>query len=351
MPADSPGQALAERTLALIDIPSVSGTEAQIYQYVKDNVGIPLVLDDGESLVYATRTGKPLVLLSGHTDTVPIDDNVPGRIEDGVVHGRGASDMKSGVAVMIELAAWAAGADLAYDLGLLFFPREEIGPDVNPLPAVFEATPLVDQAALVICLEPTDNTLQLGCLGNISARVVFEGRSAHSARPWLGVNAIALALEGLANVLEAPPHDVDVEGLIFREVVTVTQISDCGNAGNVVPGRVEATLNFRYAPNRSAGDAEARLRELVGRDVEILQHSPAAPVAIFSPVVERLREIGDFEVQPKQAWTNVADFAARGLDAINFGPGGTRFAHTSDEQVAVADLGRNYEALKQLLGA
>jgi len=351
MPADSPEQALAERTLALVDIPSVSRDEEQLYLYLKSNVRLPLVHDDGASLVYAKRSGRPLVLLSGHTDTVPIDGNVPGRIEDGVVHGRGASDMKSGLAVMVELAAWAADAELAYDLGLLFFPREELGPEWNPLPAVFDATPVIDASALVICLEPTDNTLQLGCLGNITARVVFEGRSAHSARPWLGVNAIALALEGLQPVLELRPLDVDVDGLVFREVVSVTQIDDCGNASNVIPGRVEATLNFRYAPNRLAEDAEARLRELAGGELEIIQHSPAAPVAVHSPLVERLRELGGFAVQPKQAWTNVADFAARGLDAINFGPGGTRYAHTPDEQVAIDDLVRTYEALKRFLAA
>jgi succinyl-diaminopimelate desuccinylase len=351
MPAASPEHALAERTLALVDIPSVSHNEEQLYAYVKENVGLPLVHDDGESLVYAKRSGRQLVMLSGHTDTVPIDGNVPGRIEGGAVHGRGASDMKAGLAVMMELASWAENVELGYDLGLLFFPREELGPEWNPLPAVFEATPVVDESALVICLEPTDNTLQLGCLGNIGARVVFEGRSAHSARPWLGVNAIALALEGLRPILESEPLDVDVEGLVFREVVSVTQIDDCGNAGNVIPGRVEATLNFRYAPNRTPDEAEARLRELAGGEIEITQHSPAAPVAAHSPLVERLRDLGDFEVQPKQAWTNVADFAARGLDAINFGPGGTRYAHTPDEQVAIADLVRTYEALQRFLAA
>ena len=351
MPAASPDQLLAERTLALVDIPSVSRDEAQLYRYIKRSINLPLAHDDGESLVYAKRSGRPLVMLSGHLDTVPIDGNVPGRIEDGAVHGRGASDMKSGLAVMIELAAWAADVELAYDLGLLFFPREELGPEWNPLPAVFEATPIVDESALVICLEPTDNTLQLGCLGNISARVAFQGRSAHSARPWLGVNAIALALEGLRPVLELEPLDVNVEGLVFREVASVTQIDDCGNATNVIPGRVEATINFRYAPNRSPEDAEARLRELVGTELEILQHSPAAPVALRSPLVERLRELGGFEVQPKQAWTNVADFAARGLDAINFGPGGTRYAHTPDEQVAIDDLVLAHEALKRFLVA
>ncbi len=349
MPGDTILSDLAERTLALVDIPSESNDEAALYDYVKSTVTLPLVHDDGESLVYARRGGKPLVLLSGHTDTVPAQGNMPGRIEGGAVHGLGSTDMKGGLAVMIELAAWAADADLAYDLGLIFFPREELGPNVNPLPAVFEATPVVDESALVICLEPTDNTLQLGCLGNINARVVFEGRSAHSARPWLGVNAIKLALDGLRGVLELEPNDVDIDGLVFREVVSVTQIDDCGNATNVIPGRVEATLNYRFAPTRSVEEAEARLRELVGSELEITQASRAAPVALRSPLVAELTAAGGFTVEPKQAWTNVADFAARGLDALNLGPGTTRLAHTADERVEIAELGRTYDALQTFL--
>ncbi len=351
MTPDLSETALAARTLALVDIPSPSREEAQLYAYVKREVPLPLVHDDGESLVYAKRAGNPLVVLAGHTDTVPAQGNLPGRIADGAVHGLGASDMKGGLAVMIELAGWATGTELAYDLGLLFFPREELGPDVNPLPGVFAAAPLIDEAALVICLEPTDNTLQLGCLGNINAKVVFHGRAAHSARPWLGTNAIRLALEGLAGVLELEPNDVEVEGLVFREVLSVTQIDDFGNASNVIPARVECTLNFRYAPTRTPAEAEQRLRELVGGDVdiEIVQNSAAAHVVRRSGPVTHLQEAGGFAVEPKQAWTNVADFAARGLDALNLGPGGTRYAHTADEQVAIAELGRTFEALRRFL--
>ena len=349
MPSAPASSALAGRTLDLVDLPSPSREEGPVYAYVKEHVPLPVVYDDGESLLYAKRSGRPLVLLAGHTDTVPAQGNFPGRMEGGTVHGLGASDMKGGLAVMIELGRWAANAELGYDLGLLFFPREELGPEVNPLPGVFEATPLVDEAALVICLEPTDNTLQLGCLGNINARVVFEGLAAHSARPWLGVNAIALAFEGLRGVLELPPLDVDVDGLVFREVVSVTQIDDCGNATNVIPPRVEATLNYRYAPTRTPAEAEARLRELVGRELEITQSSRAAHVALRSPLVERLREVGGFAVEPKQAWTNVADFAARGLDALNLGPGSTRHAHTADERVEVAALERTFAALQTFL--
>jgi succinyl-diaminopimelate desuccinylase len=249
---------------------------------------------------------------------------------------------------MIELARWAAETELGYDLALLFFPREELGPAENPLPGVFERTGLIDEAKLVICLEPTDNTLQLGCLGNLTARAVFEGKSAHSARPWLGLNAIKLAFDGLRQVLEAEPRDVDIEGLVFREVISVTQLN-AGIAANVIPARAEAILNFRYAPDRTPESAVERVRELVGADVEILANSPPAHVALRSPLVDRLRAVGDFEVQPKQAWTNVADFAARGLDAINLGPGATRYAHAVDERVEISELERTYDTLQRFL--
>jgi succinyl-diaminopimelate desuccinylase len=348
MPRTSTREMLAQRTLALVDIPSRSREEEQVYRYVTAQVPLPVLHDDGESVLYAKRAGKPLVLLAGHTDTVPPQDNLPGRIENGAVHGLGATDMKGGLAVMIELARWAAETELAYDLGLLFFPREELGPLENPLPGVFAAAPAIDEAALVICLEPTDNTLQLGCLGNINARLVFEGRAAHSARPWLGVNAVRVAFDGLQSVLQLEPRDAVIGGLLFREVLSVTQIRG-GIATNVIPARVEATLNFRYAPDRSPADAEARVRELVGHDVEILSNSPPAHVATGSPVVDALRRAGELELQPKQAWTNVADFAARGLDAVNFGPGATRYAHTADERVEVAALERSLDVLQRFL--
>jgi succinyl-diaminopimelate desuccinylase len=256
--------------------------------------------------------------------------------------------MKGGLAVMIEAGRWAAETALAYDLALLFFPREELGPAENPLPGIFERTGLVDEAQLVICLEPTDNTLQLGCLGNLNARVVFAGRSAHSARPWLGVNAIKLAFDGLREVLDAEPRDVEIDGLVFREVMSVTQLQ-AGIASNVIPARAEANVNYRYAPDRTPESAVDRMRELLGGDVEIVSNSPPAHVALRSPLVEKLRSAGGFEVEPKQAWTNVADFAARGLDAINLGPGATRYAHAVDERVEIAELERTYDALQRFL--
>jgi len=349
MPPDSLRAALGERTLALVDVASPSRHEEALYRYLRQEVPLAALYDDGETLLYAQESGRPLVLLAGHTDTVPAQGNLPGRLEDGWVLGLGASDMKGGLAVMVELARRLGRVELAYDLGLLFFPREELGPADNPLPALFAAVPRIAEAALVICLEPTDNTLQLGCLGNINARVVFEGRPAHSARPWLGVNAIRLACEGLSGVLALEPNDVEVEGLVFREVLSVTQIDDGGNATNVIPARVECTLNFRYAPNRSRAEAEARLAELVGREHEILQHASAAHVPADSPLVSGLVDVGGFTREPKQAWTNVADFAALGLDAVNLGPGATRYAHAADERVELAALERTYTALAGFL--
>ncbi|HUK96947.1 MAG TPA: succinyl-diaminopimelate desuccinylase [Gaiellaceae bacterium] len=349
MPAADPATPLAGRALELVDIPSVSGSEAAVTEYVRQAVRLPAVFDDGESLVYARRDGRPLVLLAGHTDTVPEQNNLPGSIGDGAVIGLGASDMKGGLAVMIELANWAAAAELAYDVAVLFFPREELGPAVNPLPGVFDSVPLVDDAALVVVLEPTDNTLQLGCLGNLVARVVFEGRAAHSARPWFGVNAVGLAFDGLRGVLALEPRDVVLEGLLFREVLSVTEIHG-GIASNVIPATVEATLNFRYAPDRTPESAVDRVTELVGREVEILSNSPPARVpSLDGPVLAALRAAGEFAVEPKQAWTNVADFAARGLDAVNLGPGATRYAHTADERVEIAELERTLAALKRFL--
>ncbi len=219
MTPDPPPPDLAQRTLELVDIASPSRAEADVYRYLRDQIPLELRHDDGESLLYATRTGRPLVLLAGHTDTVPPQGSLPGRDRRrGRPRARRQRHEEVVLAVMVELGHLAASTELAYDLGLLFFPREEVGPDENPLPGLFEAAPLLDEAALVVCLEPTDNTLQLGCLGNIDSRLVFEGRAAHSARPWLGVNAIALAVEGLRPLVGLEAHDVAVDGLVFPRV-------------------------------------------------------------------------------------------------------------------------------------
>lgn len=340
---------LAVRTLELVDVPSESWQEERLAELVRASVPLELVYDDDLTLLFKQAPAeRPLVVFAGHLDTVPANENLPGRIDGGAVHGLGASDMKGGLAVMVELASWAAAAEeLALDPAFLFFPREEISVEHSPLPRLFDAG-LIADAALVVVLEPTDNELQVGCVGNVNARLRFVGRSAHTARPWLGLNAIDLAVQGLAGVVGRAPHDVQVEGLPFHEVLSLTRIEG-GRADNVVPDLVEATLNFRYAPHRTPGEAEARLRELAGDKVEIVSHSPAAPVAIDNEFVHRLQAAGGFPITPKQAWTPVAQFAERGLDAVNFGPGAPRYAHTRDEQVDISALDRCFEALRVFL--
>jgi succinyl-diaminopimelate desuccinylase len=253
--------------------------------------------------------------------------------------------MKGGVAVMIELARWAATSPaLGVDLGFLFFPCEEIAVAESPLPAFFE-TGLAGETALAIVLEPTDLQVHAGCLGNIVARVVVEGVAAHSARPWTGVNAIDRALDELRPLAGIPPLDVEIDGLLFREVISMTRIQG-GIADNIVPGSVEVTVNYRFAPGRTTENAVARLHELAPT-AEIVHAAPSAHVAVTSDLARRLIDSGPLEVAPKQAWTPVAQFAEIGLDALNFGPGLTRYAHTRDEQVPVENLERCFETLRR----
>ena len=343
-------EAMADLTLTLVNIPSPSRDEGRLLHHVAERVPLPFEYRTDEALLFAAaRTGRPLVLLAGHLDTVPSQDNIPGRIEDGWVIGLGASDMKGGLAVMIELARWAARQrDLACDLAFLFFVREELPTEQSALPRVFAEAPLVLESDLVVMLEPTDNAIHAGCLGNLNATVVFHGESAHSARPWQGVNAIDVAVEGLRPVVSCPPLEVEVGGLTFVEVLNATRISG-GIADNVIPDSVEVHLNYRYAPSRTREEAEERLCELVGFDVEVTSNSPPAAVATGSALVRRLREAGALAVEPKQAWTPVAEFAEQGLDAVNFGPGATRYAHRRDERVAIAELERTLDVFRRFV--
>ena len=349
---DGLAERLAATTLALVDTPSESRKEQEIAELVAATVPLDAAYRSEATLLFATaRTGRPLVILAGHLDTVPENRNLPGKIENGVVYGLGASDMKGGLAVMIELARWVTDArpELAVDLAFLFFPREELPAGESALPDVL-ATGLLDDAELVVMLEPTDNTIQSGCLGNLNAELVFEGLSAHSARPWLGENAITLAVEALEPIVRLPPRDVEIEGLLFREVLSVTGIEG-GLATNVIPDRATCTLNFRYAPDRSEEDAQARLQELLGRPFEVRGNSPPARVVTDTPLLRRLRDAGNFALEPKQAWTPVAEFSGHGLDAINLGPGATRYAHTRDEQVSAPELERTFRALQRFMRA
>jgi len=324
---------LARTALRLVDTPSESRREQAAVALIRELMPGTPAYDDGEVLLY----GDGPVVLAGHLDTIPAQGNLPGRIEDGSVHGVGASDMKGGIAVMVELAR--AGVRGRY----LFFTREEVPMSESPLPALF-ATDLLDGVELAVVMEPTDCILHAGCLGNLQAQVVFDGESAHSARPWTGVNAIHLLGAGLQGLAALEPNDVTLDGLTYREVASAVRVEG-GIAANVVPAAASVELNYRFMRD----DPETHLRGLVPHgELEILSSSPAAPPALANPRIERLRELVP-DVAPKQAWTPVAQFAEQGIDAINYGPGLTRYAHRVDEQVPIENLNVAYETLRTFL--
>jgi succinyl-diaminopimelate desuccinylase len=254
--------------------------------------------------------------------------------------------MKGALAVMVELAL--AGAGGAVDLGYVFFGREELPLVESALTPLLAREPGLAGADAAIVMEPTANAIQAGCLGNINATWTFSGRSGHSARPWLAENAIHAAAGGIVALAAEPyePHAFD--GLEFVEAMSVTRVEG-GIAGNVVPDRAVAHVNYRYAPGRSAADADARLRavcEPYGA-LAIDSNAPSAPVATANPLVAALRAAGDLAVEPKQAWTPVAELAQAGVDAVNFGPGDPAYAHRRDELVRIDALVRCYEVLER----
>jgi succinyl-diaminopimelate desuccinylase len=327
---------LAARTLELVDIPSESHGEADLAAHVAEvlRAGGASVRDLGDSCLLA-GPGAP-VLLAGHLDTVPAQGNRPGRRDAERVHGLGASDMKGALAVMIELAL----AGVPFDC--LFFGREELPMADSALTPLLAREPL--RAELVVMMEPTDNTIHAGCLGNINATWTFRGRAGHSARPWDGDNAIHRAAAAIAAFADREPEPHEFDGLTFYEVASVTRLAG-GIADNVIPDRADAHLNYRYAPGRTPDEAQARLRELTGTgELEVTSNSPSGRVPDGNPHVERLK--ATLPVAPKQAWTPVAEFGAAGLDAINFGPGEPAQAHRRDESVRIDALVRAYRVLE-----
>jgi succinyl-diaminopimelate desuccinylase len=324
---------LAERTLELVNIRSESRDEARLTAHVASLLG---ATDLGDTCLIVRR-GAP-VLLAGHLDTVPAQDNVPGRIEGERVYGCGASDMKGALAVMIELALAGAPFDC------LFFGREELPGQYSALAPLLERERL--DYELVVMMEPTDNELHAGCVGNVNATWTFHGRSGHSARPWDADNAIHAAVRGIASLAEHDREEHVFDGLTFFEVASVTQIAG-GIAQNVIPDRVDCHVNYRYAPGRTPSEAEARLAELCrGGELRIDSLAPSGPVATGNSRARALIAAGDLRVAPKQAWTPVAEFGAAGLDAVNFGPGAPAQAHRRDESVEIAALVRCYEVLE-----
>lgn len=341
---------LGERTLSLCQIPSPLGEEDRIAEHVARITGGERI---GNAVVCGRVNGsRPGVILAGHLDTVPIQEgDFPARRVDGRVHGRGASDMKGALAVMIELWNRLPRHRLPVELVLLFYDREEGPIAQNGLMTVLQARADLQKAALALCLEPTDLALQLGCCGSMHATLTFSGKSAHSARPWQGENAIHKAGALLERLGTRQPREVRIGELTFREVMSVTRIE--GFTGrNVVPASCALNLNFRFAPGRSLEEAEQEVGKLAaefGAGVEITDRAPSALPILENPLLQEFRALTAAPVEPKQAWTDVAQLALVGVPAANFGPGEQSQAHQRDESCGEEGLRRAYAMLEKFL--
>ncbi len=342
---------LVEDLRWLVDIPSVTGAEQSlrdaIAERLRRTVDVEIV---GGSLVAGLRSGRPRIDLYGHLDTVPENGNLPSRLEGDRVWGLGASDMKAGLAVMLAALESQAVAAGPYDVVAVFYDREEGPADENGLEAVLDAVDHLDAAELAVVMEPTDNELQLGCQGTMNATVEFRGEAAHSARPWLGENAVTRAGSWLAEMHQRVARDVEVDGLIFTEAYVVTTAQG-GRARNVVPDSFVLNVNHRYPPNRSEDEAEKILAEVCAAadHFEVFDRAPPAPIPTANSHVERLGESGVFAVTAKTAWTDVARLARRGIPAVNFGPGEVARAHRADESVEIAALETGWAILERFL--
>jgi succinyl-diaminopimelate desuccinylase len=292
------------------------------------------------------------VALAGHLDTVRTE-NGPARLDGGRCYGAGASDMKSGLALMIGLAEKLDRSRTFVDLTLVFYAREE-GPFAeNELGPVLAQDPELGAVDLAVCLEPSDNRLHLGCNGSIHAQVTFEGKTGHSARPWEGVSAVSLAAPLLAELAARAPEPHVIDGHTYKAVTTVTQAKDGGRGRNVVPDRFVLNLNHRFTPDTSVEDAKRFVLSLVGdrAKVELTDVSPAAMPSASHPLVRALVAAGVRGVEPKQAWTDVARFAALGIAAINFGPGENAQAHQKNESTSLALVHEGWDILGRWLAS
>ena len=347
---------LLQLTADLIDMPSVSFEEGPIADWFEAELrkvpGLE-VTRLGDNVVARTNLDRKFrVALGGHLDTVPVNDNATARIEGQVLHGLGASDMKGGLAVMLELARTIT--EPAVDVTYVFYAREEVAIEHNGLRELFAEAPELLKADCAILGEPTDAVVEAGCQGTMRAKVTLKGARAHTARPWMGRNAIHRLGALLAALEDLPFREPVIDGCQFREAVQAVFV-DGGVAGNVVPDQASVTINHRFAPDRTKAEATEYLRSVVapfmedGDTFEVTDMSPPAEPDLRHPVMASFIGRNDLLVRAKLGWTDVAFFAEKGIPAVNFGPGEPTLAHTQHEHLDETPLVAAYEALADLL--
>jgi succinyl-diaminopimelate desuccinylase len=347
---------LLELTAQLVDIPSVSRQEQVITGWIERELREVPTLDVrriGDNIVARTSLGRSRrVVFAGHTDTVPPNGNERARIEGDRLFGVGSTDMKSGLAVMLEAARTIA--EPAVDVTYVFYAREEIAASESGLRELFDEVPDLLRGDLVLLGEPTDGALEAGCQGTMRLRVVLKGARAHTARPWMGRNAIHRLAGLLTTLASYEPRQPVIEGCQYREALQAVQVGG-GVAANVVPDRAEVVINLRFAPDRTIDAAESHLRDVVAPwiepddEVEVLDAADGAPPGLNHPMVAGLVQRNSLDVRAKLGWTDVSRFAARHIPAANFGPGDPEIAHSADEMVTRSQLERVWVAVAGLL--
>jgi len=343
---------LLKLTAQLVEIPSVSHHEGAVTDHLESVLtGVPWLelTRVGDNLVARTDLGRTQrQVLAGHTDTVPANGNERARIEGDLLWGLGSCDMKGGLAVLAELARGVA--EPVVDTTYVFYECEEVDSRFNGVERLFRERPDLLAADAALLAEPTSARVEAGCQGTMGVQVTMTGERAHTARAWLGRNAIHRLAPVLVAVAAYEGRRVTIDGCHFREGLQVVRV-DGGVANNVVPDRATVTLNHRFAPDRTPAQAEAHVRQVVG-DVdgfEVTDMAPAALPALEHPVLERVLAATADVAHAKLGWTDVARFAARGLPATNFGPGDPSLAHSAGERVTRADLDRVYGVLRTVL--
>ena len=349
---------LLARTEELCAIPSLSRDEATITDHLDGLLAAVPGLERtrvGDNLVARTDLGRPLrLVLAGHTDTVPANGNAAPRREGTTLWGLGTADMKGGLAVMVELAL--AVPEPAVDVTYVFYAREEIAAKESGLEELFVERPDLLEGDVAILGEPTDGEVEAGCQGTLRLEVTLAGERAHSARPWMGRNAVH-RLGPLLSLLDAhEPRQPVIEGLRFREALQAVGVNG-GVATNVIPDSAVVGLNHRFAPDRTPEEAEASVRDLLapvleeGDTIELVDVAPGAAPSLDHPLLVALVERSGLGVRAKLGWTDVARFAARGVPAVNLGAGDSSLAHNRNERVEGDRLDISYRALHDLITA
>jgi succinyl-diaminopimelate desuccinylase len=339
-------------TEQLVNIESVSGNEETIADVVESRLRALPHLEVsrlGNTIVARTHHGHPeRVVIAGHLDTVPVNDNLPARRDAEHLHGLGTCDMKGGVAVALRIAATMPLTNR--DVTFLFYECEEVEAERNGLKLLGDSHPDLLQADFAILMEPSDAVVEAGCQGTMRVDVTVRGERAHSARAWRGVNAIHGAAEVLARLNEYKPRRPVIDGLEYHEGLNAVFVHG-GVAGNVLPDRCTVSVNYRFAPDRSEEEALAHMREVFdGFEIQVSDSAPSAMPGLSVPAAAAFVEAVGGVVNPKFGWTDVARFSALGIPAVNFGPGDPHLAHKQEELVPVEHLHRVEQQVRSWLG-